>query len=151
MARAFEFLRLCEELGVDEAKLRNINFLGMPGYDESMCLYEDDPEVQDFIERLRRQRPRIRLFLPRLYRPKYDTRPCNMAFRVLNVDAEGFVGPCCVIGTGRRWGNLFEEPDAWNGPTMQQARRNMQDPAFPLPPECLRCEEIILERPSIGG
>jgi MoaA/NifB/PqqE/SkfB family radical SAM enzyme len=148
MSRALDFIRLCEELGVDEVKLRNLYYFGIPGYGEPMCLHEDDPEVADFIENLRRQRFRIPVFLPRLYRSNYIPRQCITPFQQLNIGGDGSIGPCCVMGPDKRWGS-FLDPDVWNGPTMTQTRRNLRDVTYPLPPGCLHCERMIPEQTSI--
>jgi MoaA/NifB/PqqE/SkfB family radical SAM enzyme len=151
MHRVVDFVRLCENLGIDQVKLKNLNFFAIPGFEESMCLYEDDPEVQNFIEHLRRTRFRIPVFLPRLYRRDYKIRGCNMPFRLLSIDGDGFIGPCCVEGTDKRWDNFYENPEVWNGPTMSIKRRDLLDSTYPLPLTCLHCEEMILDSPSISG
>jgi MoaA/NifB/PqqE/SkfB family radical SAM enzyme len=145
-----EAARLCEDLGVDQLSLMSHTFFGIPGYDESMCLYDDDPEVQAFVERFCRQRFGITIFLPPFYRRSYDYRACNMPFWMLSIDGDGYTGPCCIMGTGRHCDNFFEEPDVWNGPTMIRARQNLVDMSQPLPPTCLTCKEMIRERPRIG-
>lgn len=149
--RVIDFIRLGEKIGVDQVKLRNLCTYGIPGYAQSMCLHEDDPEVQEFLDGLRRQRFRIPVFLPRLHRRDYRPRRCNLPFRQISIDGDGFIGFCCMEGPDRRWGNFFQEPDAWNSETMNRARRELMDPTCPLPPICLHCEEMIPERPSLGG
>lgn len=148
MSSAFDFIRLSEALGVDAVKLRNLYCLGIPGYDETLCLQEDDPEVQDFIENLRRQRFRIPVFLPLLYRPSYIPRRCITPFQQLNIGGDGSIGPCCVVGPDKRWGS-FLDPDVWKGPTMTQVRRNLVDSTRPLPFTCMHCEKMIPEQTSI--
>lgn len=149
MREAVNFIRLSEEMGVDQVKLKNLTFFGIPGYEESMCLYEDDKEVRRFIDLLVHERFRIPVFLPRLYQREYQVRLCNMPFRHLNVDGDGFIGPCCEQGTARRCGNVFETPGIWNGDTMTEIRHILTDPAIPLPPVCRNCKEMIPELPSI--
>jgi hypothetical protein len=151
MHEAFDFIRQCEKLGVDQAKLKNLGFFGIPGYDRSMCLYEDDPDVQDFIKRLEQESFRIPVFLPRLYRRYYKHRPCNMPFRQLNFDGDSFIGPCCVEGTGKSWGNLLKDSNVWNGTTMIMARQTLTDASIPLPWLCANCEEMIPARKCVGG
>jgi len=90
---------MCEQIGVDQAKLKNLHSFGIPGYEESACLHEDDPEVQQLVERLRRARLRLPVFLPCLYRADYNPRRCSLPFRMLTVDGDGTIGPCCVKGT----------------------------------------------------
>ena len=150
MQSAIEFVRLCENLGLEQVKLKNLYYCGMPGYDESMCLQEDDPEVQDFFERLRKHNFRIRVFLPGLYGQDHKRRRCIQPFRQFTINSDGAIAPCCVVGPKNRWGNFFEELDVWNGSTMTLARRNMLDPNFVLPLMCMHCEYMILERPIIG-
>jgi MoaA/NifB/PqqE/SkfB family radical SAM enzyme len=145
-----DFIRLSEKMGVDDAKLRNLRFHGIPGIPESKSLRADDPEVQPFLEGLRRQRFRIPVFLPRLARQN-DRRRCNHPFRLVAIDGEGFIGPCCVKADKRCWGNLLDQAGLWNGPAMIQARRDHLDPDAPLPPLCRYCEERIPERTSLGG
>jgi MoaA/NifB/PqqE/SkfB family radical SAM enzyme len=148
ISSALDFIRLSEAPGIDSVKLRNLYCLGIPGYDESMCLQENDPKVQDFIENLRRQRFRIPVFLPILYRPNYIPRRCITPFQQINIGGDGSIGPCCVVGPDKRWGS-FLDPDVWNGPTMAQVRRNLIDSTRPLLLACMHCEKTIPERKSI--
>jgi MoaA/NifB/PqqE/SkfB family radical SAM enzyme len=144
-----DFIRLCEELGVDQVKLKNLHTPDMPDLDV-LCLAEEDQDARDFVARLRRQRFRVPVFVPRLYRRNYNQRRCNMPFQMLTVDGGGSIGPCCVRGTAKRWGNALEEPDIWNGPTMVHVRRELLDPTCPLSDGCLHCEEMLPEGPQCG-
>jgi MoaA/NifB/PqqE/SkfB family radical SAM enzyme len=148
---ALDFVRFSERLGVDQVILFNLFYSGIQGFDESLCLYEDDPQVQRFIEHLGQQDFRIPVFLPKLYKREYQSVVCNMPFGLLTIDGDGFIGPCCFHGTGEHWGNLFEKPEVWNGPAMTEARRAMLDPNRSLPVTCMHCEHMISERPCVGG
>ena len=146
---AIDFIRLSEKLGVDEAKLRNLRFHESTGLPESLCLNAEDREVQAFFEGLRRQRFSIPVFLPRV--PRHDDRrKCDHPFRIVAIDGDGFIGPCCMAADQRCWGNLFEQPDLWNGPAMIRARRDHMNPASPVPSICRYCEERIPERQKVG-
>jgi MoaA/NifB/PqqE/SkfB family radical SAM enzyme len=151
MYRAVDFVRLCEKLGVDRALLLNLLYFGIPDYSEAMCLHKDDPEVQRFVEHLDRQSFRIPVLLPKLYERQYIPATCTMPFGLLTIDGDGNIGPCCIRGPSGHWGNLFESPDVWNGPTMMKARRDLLDPAASLPVACLHCEEMIPERRCLGS
>ncbi len=140
-----DFIRLSEKMGVDEAKLRNLRFHDIPGVPESKSLNADDPEVDEFLKDLRRQRFRIPVFLPRLPR-RDDRRQCDHPFRLVTIDGDGFIGPCCVKADKRCWGNLLEQAGLWNGPAMIQARLNQKDPTVPVSLLCRYCEERIPER-----
>jgi MoaA/NifB/PqqE/SkfB family radical SAM enzyme len=145
-----DFIRLSEKMGVDEVKLRNLRFHDIPGgLPESLSLNADDPEVRDFLIGLRRQRFRIPVFLPRLGRSD-DRRKCDHPFRLVAIDGDGYIGPCCVKADKRCWGNLLEQANLWNGPAMLQARRAQTDPNLPPPPLCRYCEERIPERLRLG-
>ncbi|MGD0827049.1 MAG: radical SAM/SPASM domain-containing protein [Desulfobaccales bacterium] len=145
-----DFIRLSEKMGVDEVKLRNLRFHDIPSLPESSSLNADDPELQDFLNGLRQQRFRIPVFLPRLPRQD-DRRKCDHPFRLVAIDGDGFIGPCCVKADKRCWGNLMEQANLWNGPAMLQARRAHTDPNLPPPPLCWYCEERIPERLRLGG
>jgi MoaA/NifB/PqqE/SkfB family radical SAM enzyme len=145
------FVRLCEEIGFDHVKLRNLRPWGIPGFEDNTCLYEGDPEVVAFLNEIRRQKFRIPVFLPRLYRRNYEGRPCDLAHRMLTVDGAGFVAPCCNMMTGPQWGNLFRDAHAWNSPAMIGMRRALCDPRQPLPAQCLHCEEMVPDRLRVGG
>jgi len=144
-----DLIRLCENLGVDQVKLKNLHIREMPSFD-AQCLYEDDQDARDFVAGLQRQRFRVPVFVPRLYRRDYNPRRCLMPFRTLPVDGDGSIGLCCVRGTAKRWGNAIEEPDIWNGHSMVGVRRELLDPTRPLPDACLDCEEMLSERPQCG-
>lgn len=151
LSRVADFIRLCEGVGVDQVKLKNLYPVGTQGYGETMCLREDDPDVQRFLGELEALRFSIPVFPPRLYRRQYRRPGCTMPFRFLTIDGDGFIGPCCVESTDPRFGNCFAEADIWNGPTMTAARRNLADSSLPLPPACLHCEEMIPHHRRIGG
>lgn len=147
--QAIDFIRLSEKIGVDQVKLNSMRVHGILGFAESKGLGAEDQEVQDLFADLRQQHLQIPVFLPRLYRHG-DNRQCTMPFRLLPIDGDGFIGPCCVEGTARGFDNFFKEPDLWNGPTMISARRALMELACQLPPICRDCEEMIPERPSLG-
>jgi MoaA/NifB/PqqE/SkfB family radical SAM enzyme len=144
-----DVIRLCEKLGVDMVKLKNLHIHDMPGLD-GRCLYEDDQDARNFVAGLRRRQFRVPVFVPRLYRRNYNPRRCNMPFRTLPIDGDGAIAPCCVSGTAKRWGNALEEPGIWNGPALVDMRRVLLDPTCPLPNICLDCEEMLPERPQCG-
>jgi len=150
LSRIADFIRLCEEIGVDQIKLKNFHYRGTPGLTGSLSLCGDDPAVQAFFEELGRQRFRVPVFLPRLWRGDVP-RACTLPFRMLTIDGGGAIGPCCTEGPAPRFGGCFAEPDVWNGATLTAARRVMLDPTAPLPQACRLCEEMIRSRPSIGG
>jgi MoaA/NifB/PqqE/SkfB family radical SAM enzyme len=142
LSQAIEFVRLSESLGVDSVKLRNLCLYGLRGRDESMCLYEDDPIVQAWVDDLRRQHFGLPVSLPGLYPRSAHGRHCTRPFQLLNIGGDGSIGPCAAIGSHSRWGH-FLDPGVWNGPTMAQIRRPLCDPAQPLPAICRHCENMI--------
>jgi len=142
LSRAVEFVRLSKGLGVDSVKLRNLALRGLRGYDESMCLYEDDPVVQAWVDDLRRQDFGLPVSTPGLYPRSGQARRCIKPFRQLNIGGDGSIGPCAAIGPDSRWGH-FLDPGVWNGPTMAQIRLPLCDPAQPLPAICTHCENMI--------
>lgn len=144
-----DLIGLCEKLGVDQVKLKNLHMRDMPGLD-TQSLYEDDLDARDFVARFQRRRFRVPVYVPRLYRRDYNPRRCLMPFRTLPVDGDGFIGLCCVRGTAKRCGNALQEPGIWNGRSMVDVRRELLDPTCPLPDVCLDCEEMLPERPQCG-
>jgi len=149
--RVRPFVRLAERLGVDQVKLRNITPFRVTRYESEACLFDDDPKVHDLLAELQASFFSIPVFLPRLFRRGGDARDCTMPFRLLTVDGSGAVGPCCIRGADRRWGNLADEPQPWNGPILQAARRRALDIGRPMPFLCRYCEENIGDRPHVGG
>jgi radical SAM protein with 4Fe4S-binding SPASM domain len=133
-----DFIRLCEELGVDQVKLKNLYIHGTLALSR-LCLYKDDLEARDFVDHLLRQRFRIPVFVPRIYQRDYNRHPCIMPFRTLVVDGDGSIAPCCNFETAKRWGNALEEPDIWNGSAMVNMRQRLLDLTRPLPDACLDC------------
>ena len=117
-----EFIRLSEKMGVDAVKLRNLRFHGIPGLPESKSLNAGDPEVEEFLDSLRRQRFQVPVYLPRLPR-RDDRRKCDQPFRLVAIDGDGFIGPCCCKADQCCWGNLTKQANPWNGPAMLRARR----------------------------
>ena len=148
--RVLDFIHLSEELGVDQVKLKNLYFYGIPGFKPAQGLYAHDPEVQDFIAKLSRQRFRLPVFLPRLYQHD-DRRRCFIPFKWLTIDGGGFISPCCVVNTAPCYDNFFRQPDLWNQSAMTRIRQDWLDPARPLSPPCRYCELRISERPHVRG
>ncbi len=144
-----DLIRLCEKLGVDQVKLKNLRFHETTGLPDSLCLNAEDQEVQAFLAGLRRQRFSMPVFLPRV--PRHDDRrKCDHPFKSVSIDGDGFIGLCGVMADKRCWGNFFEQPDFWNGPAMARARRNQMNPASPVSSICRYCEERIPERQKAG-
>jgi MoaA/NifB/PqqE/SkfB family radical SAM enzyme len=146
---ALAFVELCAELGLDQAKLKNLTYYGVEGYAESMSLHEDDPEAHDLLARLKRMKPGIPVMLPRFYRRHYAPRRCDLPYRELVVDARGFIAPCPLAEPFPHSASIFTEADAWNGPQMRARRAALADMANPLPATCLQCEKMIQDRPGL--
>ena len=147
--RVPEFIRLSEKMGVDAVKLRNLRFHGIPGLPESKSLNAGDPEAEEFLDSLRRQRFQVPVYLPRLPR-RDDRRKCDQPFRLVAIDGDGFIGPCCCKADQCCWGKLTKQANPWNGPAMLRARRAHLDPNVPPPPVCWYCEERIPEQLRLG-
>jgi MoaA/NifB/PqqE/SkfB family radical SAM enzyme len=147
---ALPFVRLAEKLGVDQAKLDNICLFRTIPYDEKDGLYDDDPGVRQALADLEELRFKIPVHLPRLFRRSAGARDCTMPFRLLTVDGQGAIAPCCVRRTDRRWGTVWDEPETWNGPVFVAARRRALDRGRPMPVLCHSCEDNIAHRPRVG-
>jgi MoaA/NifB/PqqE/SkfB family radical SAM enzyme len=143
LEEAVEIVRLCERIGFDQVILRNLGCFGIPGYEEQMCLYENDPQTSAFLREIRRGRFRIPIFIPRLYRTEYRKRRCEHPFRSLVLDGDGFTAPCCVEGPDRRWDNFHDQKDIWNSKTMADIRRKLLDPSCSLLFQCGHCEWML--------
>ena len=150
MHDAVRFARLCEEIGFDEVRLVNLCPFGIPGYGESETLCANDADARAFIESLRRERFRIPVILPSLCGGDDAPRACTMPFRSIPVDADGHIGPCCVVGPWRKFGNVFDD-GAWNGPSLVEMRRRLLDRSTPLPTLCAYCEMLVPGRERVGG
>lgn len=139
--QAFDLIEMCRDVGFDQVKLKNLEYDDVPYFDESLCLYEDDPEVQVFLDRLRTEDFGISVQLPKPYSRNPQRRSCDLPFRSLVVDGAGSVGPCCVIGPSAEWGNVAHGPAVWNNPRLVKLRRSLLDESLPLLEVCRRCEE----------
>lgn len=149
MHQIVELVRLCEEVGFDRVRLRNLHCYGVPGYGPSACLYADDPEVHRLIAALEAEQFAIPVTLPKLHKRPAKARSCTMPFWLLNIDGDGYIGPCYPRGTSEPWDNVLEAPDVWNSPTLVEARRLLLDTSQPQPESCGCCEEMVQGRPTL--
>jgi MoaA/NifB/PqqE/SkfB family radical SAM enzyme len=144
------FVRLCEEIGFDQVKLRNLRPWGIPGLEEDACLYEGDPEVNQLLAEMRAEQFKIPVYLPRRYKREPVRRRCDLLFCSLAMDSGGFMAPCCNIATEPRWGHFFRDGQVWNTPAIVRMRGEFLDPRKPLLDQCLHCEDLFPGRPHIG-
>jgi len=149
--QAMRVIRLCEELGFEKLRLRNIGVLNSEGDTGVLCLREGDPVAEEFLAKLRGERFRIPVILPSLYRDHYPRPGCPLPFRYLAVNVRGEVGPCCSTAASAEWGNLFNDPDAWNGEPIREFRRRLADPKQPLPAICRCCPGMVSGHETAGG
>ncbi len=151
LSQVMRVIRMCEEIGFDKLRLRNIGGVQKTTGKVRLPLSEGDPIAEDFLARLRAEHFRIPVILPSLYRNHYRRPGCVMPFRYIAVNTSGAVGPCCTTGAKAVWGNLFENSDAWNSEPIRRFRRQLADPNRPLPALCRCCPGMLPERETTGG
>lgn len=141
-----EFIALAESLGVDEANLRSLISLGLPGFEESLCLYRDDDEVADVLNSITAPKRKMKVWLPKLYERATSERDCRIPFNFLTVDGDGNVFPCCRIPPFGGCSSIFSSEDVWNSKSFRDLRKSLIDKSLPLPDACLRCGNRFLKR-----
>lgn len=118
-----EFLRWCEELGVDKA---NIVDPCVRDVEEGKRFLTEDPKYW-FYDR--------EAFDQGILRPKHiPDNECTWIWNSVMINWDGSVVPCCRDPHGRHpFGNAFEQPlrEIWNGPKIREFRtkigRNQRD------------------------
>jgi MoaA/NifB/PqqE/SkfB family radical SAM enzyme len=141
-----QFIALAESLRVDEANLRPLISLGLPGSEEGLCLYRDDDEVADLLSSIAPPKGNMKVFLPKLYERSTSQRDCRMPFNFLTVDGDGNVFPCCRIPSFKGCSSIFSSEDVWNSESYRDLRRSLINRALPLPDACVRCGNRFLKR-----
>ncbi len=149
--QALAFVALCDDLGIDEAKLASLTDYRLTEDGRPLALEEDDPAAQAFVARLKRMRHRVRLALPRLLRRDYVSRRCHLPFKEISVGADSGTAPCCAQAPFVDRTNVFTDPHAWNAPALLARRRALIDSARPLPAVCRQCEKLVRISPRPGG
>lgn len=144
-----EFITLAESLRVDEANLRSLISLGLPGFEESLCLYRDDDEVADVLKSITPPKRKMKVYLPKLYERTTLERDCRMPFEYLTVDGDRNAYPCCIIPSPFGCENVFSSEDIWNGKIFRILRKSLIDKSAPLPHTCLRCGCRFLKRRTV--
>jgi MoaA/NifB/PqqE/SkfB family radical SAM enzyme len=141
---AIAFVALCEELGLDEAKLANLTDYGLAGDQTSLRLWEDDREGRAFIERLTAVSHRIPVLAPGLVRRAPASHRCHLPFSELTVGANAGTSPCCVEPPFLGRTNVVRNGSAWNAPELVARRRALADQTGPLPQVCRQCEKLVV-------
>jgi radical SAM protein with 4Fe4S-binding SPASM domain len=111
--------KLADELKVDGLNFFNLMPFTLP---ENKCLYEDDGEVLETIERVPQPKTSIKIIMPRLYRRSDLHTTCQIPFTFLAVDPEGNATPCPVRMFIEKLGNVKDTVDLWNSPLFQMRR-----------------------------
>lgn len=135
-----EVIRLAEDLQIDSLMFHNLLPFGILGFSDDECLYDDDPNVLDVIQKINRSRKKINIFLPRIYKRNSNARLCNWYFSNLNIDSEGNVSSCgAKIPPNKKYGNIFRDNDVWNKKHFKQMRRMFLDNKIQLLDCCKIC------------
>jgi len=138
-----DMVKLAEDLGVDEVSFINLIPCGIPGFSRDQCLYDDDADVIEVIKSVPSPKSNLKVIMLRVYKRKYDDKRCDWPFRMLSIDANGNVSPCCEIVPQKSYGNVLADKEVWNNSAFQQRRKIFVDKCLPLPDFCKTCHGMV--------
>ncbi len=119
-----DFIKLGTTLGVDRVLFQNLlSYECSEMTSHEKCLY-DTNEMRKKIAAIPLSVGSMEILPPRLVRPDLTTTCCPHPFRMLTIDGDGNISPCCVIIPRKEFGNIHEE-DCWNGQKMMEIRNSM--------------------------
>jgi MoaA/NifB/PqqE/SkfB family radical SAM enzyme len=138
-----EMIRMARSLRVNSLNFHNLIPSESEGWSRDECLFEDDSEVKEFIEKeCKRNQDDLKVDYPKLLKRNATERKCQMPFRNIQIDSEGNIGAGCrVLVPSEKFGNIFREEDAWNNQHLRQIRRMLLDESIPLMEACQLCVE----------
>jgi len=102
----------------------------------------DTPDNRARVAALLQRHNPISVIAPKLrpvHRPGFF---CPQPYRLLSVDGDGNIAPCCIILPHSSYGNVFTDKSAWNGAGMRRIRQAMRPGHLEdIPTICLSCWE----------
>jgi radical SAM protein with 4Fe4S-binding SPASM domain len=138
-------VELAGDLGVDRVDFFNLISYDIPGFLQDQCLYDDDLDVIEVIKNVPSPNSNLEVVMPRLYKRKYVDKRCDFPFRILSIDANGDISPCCQIAPQKSYGNVFADKDVWNNSAFQRTREIFANQSSSLPDFCRTCHGMVVE------
>ncbi len=135
-------LEFAVSIGCENLLFSNCIPIGDMSDDEA--IYEDDEQYLETERRLREKFvKRINIGWVQLLPRRASKRACAMPFSYVHVDNKGNLGACCMRAPdGKRFGNIYDDPHAWNQPYYQTLRKSMQDVTIPPLDVCKGCDNF---------
>jgi MoaA/NifB/PqqE/SkfB family radical SAM enzyme len=135
-----EVISLVEGLGVD--RLQFDNLVPLHNMEEGTgSLYEDDVEVREYIEELKKIPRKVRIDYPTLIRNHSHTYYCRGFVEMPGIDAHGNLTGCMRVRTPQpEQGNIFRDADFMNNPHFLEARQGFLNKQIPT--QCKTCVEM---------
>lgn len=135
-------IEFCLSIGCENLQISNCVPLGEKN--QGQPIYEDNEEYLKEEKRLKaKYKGKINIswvqLLPRQPRP----RACAMPFSYVHIDNMGNLGACCMRPPdGKKFGNVFQDEDAWNRPYYLKLRQSMYDLNQAPMEECKHCDNL---------
>ena len=135
---SFEFLKYCDELGVDRIDLhRYIDFNIDDAFND---IDEHNIELKKLYD-YAKDKIKTKCNLPHIINEKSYNLNCDWYFKNLSFDAKGNMGSCGrVINPDKTYGNIDDKEDIWNNQYMKTMRKKFLTESH-LTKYCDKCVE----------
>ena len=136
--KSINFLKFCDELGVDRIDLhRYIDFDISEGIEDIDDMNDDLEIIFAYAKNMK-----TKVNLPHSISNETYKKRCDWYFKNLSFDAKGNVGSCGrVINPDKKYGNINDKEDLWNNEYMQSMRSKFLNPNDIVTKYCEKCVE----------
>jgi radical SAM protein with 4Fe4S-binding SPASM domain len=135
-------LEFCLSIGCENVQLSNCVPFNGGALDQP--IYDDNEAYKDSELRLKsKYSKKLNISWVNLLPRAPAARACAMPFSYVHVDNRGNLGACCMRAPdGKLYGNIYEDPDAWNKPYYQNLRKSMLDNKTEAMDVCRNCDSL---------
>jgi MoaA/NifB/PqqE/SkfB family radical SAM enzyme len=137
-----DMIYFAKALGVDRLNFLNLIPFNIPNFSKKQSLYEDDQDVIDLIDNIELKNSKLKVIMPILNKRQIRGRLCEMPFRDLTINGDGYVSFCCELPEEEKYGNVLRKEDVWNNVNFKRTREMLIDNSEPLFDVCKFCPSI---------
>ena len=117
------------------------NYYTIDENDKNRTIFDDNKEFLEIKEKIKNTySKKISIQWCPTFPRKVGKRECRLVFHHIELDVKGNISPCCyAYPDGQKYGNILENPEAWNNKFFIKLRESLLNPELPVHRLCKDC------------